>query len=318
MKSNIRVTVVCTAYNQEKYITDAIEGFLMQETDFDYEIIIHDDASIDQTPSIIREYQKKYPQKIKIIMQTENKYSKGENIIEKYMLPLAQGDYIALCEGDDYWTNAFKLQKQVEALDNHPEVDVCAHSAIVVDAESKNKIGEIKPAVQNMIFSVKDVIEGDGGFVATNSLMLRKQVYNDDMPTFRKVYKIDYTLQILASLRGGMIYLSDYMSAYRSCSDMSWTTKMMNNTQEYCKHFEKVIHVLEQLNIDTNRKYEDVILRRIRFQRLYILETKKKYKEIFYNKDIISELSLKQKIKLWLKAKFPWLIKLSRYRYGKK
>ena len=71
MKSNIRVTVVCTAYNQEKYISDAIEGFLMQETDFDYEIIIHDDASIDQTPSIIREYQKKYPQKIKIIMQTE-------------------------------------------------------------------------------------------------------------------------------------------------------------------------------------------------------------------------------------------------------
>jgi len=97
----------------------------MQQCDFDYEILIHDDASVDRTADIIREYELKYPAIIRPIYQKENQYSKGQRGISlKYNFPRARGKYIALCEGDDYWTDSLKLQKQVEFLENHPKISL--------------------------------------------------------------------------------------------------------------------------------------------------------------------------------------------------
>lgn len=113
------VSIGCITYNHEKYIRDAIKGFLMQKTTFPFEILIHDDASTDGTADIIREYEKKYPDKIKPIYQMENQYSKGIPISATYQFPRARGKYIALCEGDDYWTDPYKLQKQVDFLEKN-------------------------------------------------------------------------------------------------------------------------------------------------------------------------------------------------------
>lgn len=115
------VSICCITYNHEKYIRDAIESFLMQETNFPFEIIIHDDASTDKTADIIREYEKKYPELIKPIYQTENQYSKGVKINLEFNFPRAKGKYIALCEGDDYWTDPNKLQIQVAFLEENPD-----------------------------------------------------------------------------------------------------------------------------------------------------------------------------------------------------
>ena len=115
------VTVCCTTYNHEAYLRDAIEGFLMQETDFPFEIIIHDDASTDGTAKIILEYEKEYPRLIRTIIQSENQYSKAGLINPRFVFPEAQGKYLALCEGDDYWTDPGKLQKQVTFLENNPD-----------------------------------------------------------------------------------------------------------------------------------------------------------------------------------------------------
>ena len=115
------VSVCSITYNHESYIREAIDSFLMQETDFPFEIIIHDDASTDATSGIILEYAEKYPKIIRPIIQTENQYAKGGLINPRFVFPKAKGKYIALCEGDDYWTDCTKLQKQVQFLEHHPE-----------------------------------------------------------------------------------------------------------------------------------------------------------------------------------------------------
>ena len=110
----MEVSVLCLAYNHEKYIKKCLDSILAQKTNFKYEIIINDDASTDNTANIIKEYEEKYPEIIKPIYQIENKYSKGEAIVEEYMLPKATGKYIAFCECDDWWLSDDKLQKQYD------------------------------------------------------------------------------------------------------------------------------------------------------------------------------------------------------------
>lgn len=114
------VSVCCTTYNHENYISEAIDGFLIQETNFPFEIIIRDDCSTDKTASIVRAYVEKYPKIIKPIYETENQYSKGVKPMPE-VFKRAIGKYFALCEGDDYWTDPLKLQKQVDFLEDNPE-----------------------------------------------------------------------------------------------------------------------------------------------------------------------------------------------------
>jgi glycosyltransferase involved in cell wall biosynthesis len=118
------VSIGCLAYNHDGFIGEAIESFLNQKTTFKVEILIHDDASVDGTAVIIKEYAEEWPQLFSVILQTENQYSRG---VQPGALNLqrAKGKYIALCEGDDYWTDPLKLQKQVEFLESHPDYSVC-------------------------------------------------------------------------------------------------------------------------------------------------------------------------------------------------
>lgn len=120
------VSISCITYNHESYIRQCLEGFMMQKCNFDFEILIHDDASTDGTIEIIKEYQEKYPDIIKPIFQIENQYSKGvRGINPRFNFPRAKGKYIALCEGDDYWTDPLKLQKQVDFLEKNTAYNIC-------------------------------------------------------------------------------------------------------------------------------------------------------------------------------------------------
>lgn len=132
------VSICCLTYNHAPYIRDTIEGFLIQKTNFPFEIIIHDDASTDGTDEIIREYEAKYPDIIKPIYETENQHSKELGKVTKITYSAACGKYIALCEGDDYWTDPYKLQKQVDFLEENEEYAVCFHRYKIVDNETKS------------------------------------------------------------------------------------------------------------------------------------------------------------------------------------
>ena len=121
MEYNYLVSIICPSFNHEKYIERSLQGFVIQKTSFLFEIIVHDDASNDNSASIIRTYESKYPKLFNAIFQSENKHNQGEHIWFDLMFPKVKGKYIALCEGDDYWTDPYKLQKQVDFLEANPD-----------------------------------------------------------------------------------------------------------------------------------------------------------------------------------------------------
>lgn len=182
------VSICCITYNHEKYIRDAIEGFLMQKTDFPFEIIIHDDASTDKTADIIREYEKEYPEIFTCVYQEENQLSKGIRPLPTYIFPKVRGKYIALCEGDDYWTDPMKLQIQVDAMKKYPQCWMSFHPAFEISSNGE-KIGITgRMADENFkIFSPHEVILGGGEFSPTASLIFRNELLKD-LPDFFIMY----------------------------------------------------------------------------------------------------------------------------------
>ena len=123
------VSIQCITFNQEAYIAQALDSFLMQETTFPFQVVVHDDASTDNTPNIIREYEAKYPLIIKPIYEVENQYSKHDGSLGNVLKPCLTGRFVAFCEGDDYWINPLKLQKQVDFLLANPDCSMCFHRA---------------------------------------------------------------------------------------------------------------------------------------------------------------------------------------------
>lgn len=135
------VSILCFTYNQERYMVETIESFLMQKASFKFEVIIHDDASNDKTPNIIQDYASKFPEIIKPILQTENKYSQyGINFIFKDVASKAKGKYIALCGGDDYWVDPLKLQRQVDFLEKNEKYGM-VHTKAAKYIEEKKEFG---------------------------------------------------------------------------------------------------------------------------------------------------------------------------------
>lgn len=256
----IMVSIICNVFNHEMYIEDALKGFINQKTDFPFEVLIHDDASTDGSAKIIKKYEELYPEIIKPIYQTENQYSKGKGIIIPFQLPRAKGKYIAFCEGDDFWTDNYKLQKQFDILESHKEIDMCSHSAIIINAASGEKISDYITKASETILTVEEVILGGGGYVSTASLFFRKDILINEM-NFRKILRLDYTLQIRGALKGGIYYLPDNMSVYRANVKNSWTDRMKKNYKGKCIHFKKVIKCLNSLNSETNKKYNKVIVK---------------------------------------------------------
>lgn len=275
----IKVSIICNAYNHEAYIADALEGFVMQKTTFPFEVLVHDDASTDNTAQIIREYEKKYPQLIKPIYETENQYSKNDGSLTRIQYGRARGEYIAICEGDDYWTDPLKLQKQFDAMERNPQVDMCAHQAQRYDCRDGKVTQEITPVLESRILTADEVIRGGGGYFATNSLFFRKTL-QENLPTFRQYLQylnLDYTLQIHGALRGGVLFLNDNMSVYRLMTNGSWSQRTTGDPEKYADHWQQIITMLNILDKDTGGKYSESIEWCKRFAAYAILEIQGNY-----------------------------------------
>lgn len=306
MSKIIEVSIICNTYNHEKYIRKTLNSFLMQKTNFAYEVLIHDDASTDNTASVIREYEAKYPNIIKPIYQTRNQYSLGVNITDKYHLPRLQGKYIAICEGDDYWTDPLKLQKQFDTMEKHLEVDICAHGAVQVRAKDLAILGYINPSKKNVLFGIAEVIAGGGGFVATNSLFYRRELL-EKQPKFRQYCPLDYSLQIHGAMRGGMIYLPDIMSAYRMMVPGSWTARVGSNKDYNFSQCKKIIKMLDLVNIATDKKYSDIIHKKQLELKFTSFETAEMFEELRKGdlREIYEGKPLLWKVKTYIKEYFP-------------
>ena len=250
-----KVCTCCVTYNHALFIKDALLGFNMQETSFPVVNVIIDDASTDGEQDVLRTWAKEnlvqkeefvffkeeqYGGLIEarsktnanatfvILLLKENHYQNGRErekyeYIERWT---KKAEYQAVCEGDDYWVDSLKLQKQVEALDAHPELDMCACQAATI--QNEKEIGRFPLFEKNLIIPFEEVLMGGGGFVATNSLMYRTEIFDGKRRSYYQLYYFDYLLQLDGSIRGGLCYLSDCMVAYRFMVKGSWSEKNVN------------------------------------------------------------------------------------------
>ena len=163
------VSVCCTTYNHGSYIAQAIDGFLMQETDFPFEILIRDDCSTDKTAQIVKKYAEQYPQLIKPVFEKENTYSKGVKPMPQ-LYKIAKGKFIALCEGDDYWTDRNKLQIQINKMTEYEDCGISFHLSYTLDGTGKLSKPHLKKC--DKIYSIQDIIIGD--FHLVTSLIRKK------------------------------------------------------------------------------------------------------------------------------------------------
>jgi glycosyltransferase involved in cell wall biosynthesis len=229
------VSICCLTFNQVSYIRQCLDGFMMQKTDFPFEVLIHDDASTDGTSDIIREYETKYPDVIRPIYQIENQYSKGvRGIMAKYNFPRAQGKYIALCEGDDYWTDPLKLQKQFDFLEKHPQYSFCFHNAITFYVNKGISV-IFNKKLKTKEYNTNDLLFKNW-FIPTASLFIRKDKLPQPFPEwFSKIYNGDLGLELLLSTQGNFFCINEPMSVYRKNAIGSLSVNGLKGTSALSK-----------------------------------------------------------------------------------
>ena len=273
----VKVSVCCMTYNHERYIEKCLEGILMQQTSFRFEVIIHDDVSTDGTSQILDGYYKKYPDKIRIVRPRMNRYSTGTRaIITTYLLPLAQGEYIALCEGDDYWTDPFKLQKQIDILEANHDYSVCIHAFRVVEEGTRTKI--YKAHCSDTILTFEELIRWRRRTCQTATIVYRKEQMSEYPPFCLDCHVGDYPLMLWLASRGKVYYISDVMSAYRRGIPSSWTSGYQNaSIEQRLALLQTELDMLDGFDEITNRLYAHHIDRK---KRMLLIHTLWRYRDV--------------------------------------
>lgn len=218
---NIKVSVFCCAYNQERFIRKTLDGFVMQKTDFPFEVLVHDDASTDNTPNIIKEYAEKYPDIIIPILSSQNHFRAGINTTNVEFLPRMRGEYVAHCDGDDYWVDENKLQKQVDFLDSHPEYIICATRAKIVWADGLHST-EFAPSKRflrgHKYLTFDDLLKEN--FIINSSVMYRWLYKPTDYPS--GIMPGDWFIHLLHAQYGKIKILPEPMVVYSRWSGGIW------------------------------------------------------------------------------------------------
>ena len=234
MKENtspLMVTIRCCTYNHEPYIRQCLEGFVMQKTNFRFEAIVHDDASTDGTAAIIREYAKKYPDIIKPIFETENQYSKRDGSLRRIMDAHTHGKYVAICEGDDYWIDPLKLQKQVDLLEENGDVSIIYTGFKTVDSLGNIMQRPVYEKYKQKSFSgdiLKELLHS-GNFILTLTTCFRREVFESRIIKSAPI-NLDYLLFLVAASMGNAVYLQEETGCYRYVEN-----SLMNSNISYVR-----------------------------------------------------------------------------------
>lgn len=197
-QATCKVSVLCAAYNHEDFLRQTLDGFVSQKTSFPFEVLVNDDASTDSTADILREYAEKYPEIIRPFYQTENLYSRRINLYDVVFFPAVRGEYIALCEGDDYWNDPEKLQRQVDWLDAHPDYSACVHNSIGHFEDQPDRVLFAQDGDRDIPFD--QVIQGMSHAYHTSSILARREFILNP-PDYRNVayeqgYFTDYAIGV--------------------------------------------------------------------------------------------------------------------------
>lgn len=261
------VSIICMTYNHEKYIADAIESFLMQKTIFPFEIIIRDDFSMDQTATIIKKYVDKFPNIITPVFETENQYSLGKVGLPS-LLKKAKGKYIALCEGDDYWTDIYKLQNQVYFLEKNDDVILVFQNAFIHEYDENNEIISTRKhndTLRSGVVSVKQILEKK--IVPTASVVYRVVPVNDFIEKYSYFPVLDTPLFMYLARYGKLYYMDQETSVYRLL--MTGAVKSRLSTLEtnikFIRYYKALQKEFKEFKLDElikqliSRRYEKII-----------------------------------------------------------
>lgn len=214
-----KVSVCVPTFQHEKFIGQMLDGVLIQQTCFDYEIVIGDDGSSDQTPMIIQSYIDRYPQRFQAYLHKKNQgpaepreFAGRNNVLQ--LLKACRGEYVALCEGDDYWTDPLKLQKQVDFMDANPDFSICHHNVKVI-YEDGSPEHFFNSDQQKSISGIDDILKDDW-FMATASWLYRNHFLDNDFADWHhKAASGDWAVIIQLAKHGKINYLPDVMGVYR-------------------------------------------------------------------------------------------------------
>lgn len=278
-ENKLLVSVCCLTYNHASYIRQCLDGCLMQKTNFSIEILIHDDASTDGTQDIIREYEARYPEIIKPIYQKENQYSKGVKVDLIYNFSRAKGKYIALCEGDDYWTDPLKLQKQVDFLETHPDYVMCSHFWMELYQESGNMTACVR--VESKTYRLYNLIDEEWLFQPLTVVFRTSAL---DLSYLGKFQVLRDTVLFYALLKKGWgFYLPDVMGVYRLHQAGVWTGK--SNVEHWLSDFNVRKGIYEQERTDDAVLFLQRLVEGRLIGRVLLLQ---RYKELIYIYRVIS------------------------------
>jgi glycosyltransferase involved in cell wall biosynthesis len=263
------VSVCVQTYQHATYIKDCLDGILSQETDFPFEILLGEDESKDETRNICIEYAKKYPERIKLFLHNrENNIKIGGNPTGRfnfiYNLCSANGKYIALCEGDDYWTDPLKLQKQVDLVEGNKILIGSFHACDKIFQDSiRAKIERFKGyRIIDLSFYLKNRV-----FITTGSLLFRKEILKNYKDWAYELFAADFLIKYLILLEGKIGYIDDVMSVYRKGTPGSWTN--LNLTQQRIdREYKDNVAALIHINDLSNFEYKNEVF--IKLNKLYI------------------------------------------------
>ena len=233
-ETEIKVSVLCITYNHEKYIEQTLQGFVKQITNFRFEVIVHDDASTDNTKRVIQKFVDLYPDLFVPIYEVENQYSKGRETIIHILAPEIRGKYVAWCEGDDYWTDEHKLQKQYEALENNPDCSICVHKVQYIEEDGSllDKSDTLPKKEHGLVPGVIDkeqVAEAlwlKRGPFHTSSFFYKRCIIEDQIngeAEFEKYMNGDVAILRRCLKHGKFFYIGDVMSHRRRGVSVSWS-----------------------------------------------------------------------------------------------
>lgn len=311
------VSVRCFTYNHELYIAQALDGFLMQKTDFPFEIIVHDDASTDKTADIIKEYELKFPKIVKPIYEVENQYSKHDGSLSRIMNSACKGKYVACCEGDDYWIDETKLQLQFDELEKHPDCSICFCKVQQIDKNNipLKKTIPLQNEKVNKIITLKDFsyvqfylghwLFQTSSFFVRNDLL---QIYILEKPAtcFSLFPYGDMPIQLFMLLKGNGVYIDKIMSCYRVLSG-GYNSKVLANPSLRKKDKEQLINAMLSFDEYTSHQYQSYINNWLIGQKIDIACINNDFKSAFRKeyKDYLLDKGICFCFKLFCRLKIP-------------
>ena len=316
------VTVCILSFNHEKWLRECLENICTQKTDHEFSVLIHEDCSTDGSRAIVEEYEKKYPDKIKVIYQPENQYSKGINVVQRYVIPAIETEYFAICEGDDYWCDPCKLQKQIDYLEGHKECNLCFHNANVVDTDGNfiktfypRKMWNDKALFKALEqpggadLSVEDLIKLD--FTPTASIVGRTANLR---PLLDFSTSLDLVVRLVTTYDGYAHYFNEIMSAYRTNNPNSASGSIRTSPEKLKKNFlDRHSGLLREFDEYTKGKYHDVIEHQIKRKELIYYQHLNDLKGMKAT-GVFRELLPYEKLKYEIKDKIPSITKLKKRR----